>query len=326
MGTALTEQQVGQLRSLASEFVLALDPDVAGQEATINSLITTWQAYEEGAAASTRRAIGLRHRRDVPVLKIAALPSGRDPDELIRGDQAEWMRLLEEAIPLMDFSIDHILPKMFNLDDAQGKSQAVEFMKSVILSYSPVGQDHYLQKLAQKLKVSVESVKTSIGDLRRRRPGRAGRRVAPEPGVDASGPALVSSPESSLEDYALAMLLQWPDLRERTADLPTELFERSEVRELFTRWLSCSTIDELRASLDDALHQLLDELMAKELVASDIPTTEAALDQSIRRLQKRQALREQENLLASEDPTLPPPREVEAPVSELNARIKQLSG
>ena len=74
------------------------------------------------------------------------------------------------------------------------------------------------------------------------------------------------------------------------------------------------------------MHQLLDELISKPLVASDTTTNEAALDQSIRRLRKRQALREQEDLLASEDPTLPPPREVEAPVSELNARIKQLSG
>ena len=325
MGTALTEQQVGQLKSLASEFVLALDPDVAGQEATINSLATSWKALEDQVALRTRGPVGVLYRRDVPTLKIAALPSDRDPDDLIRHDPAGWVGLVEDATPLMDFCIDVILPR-FGLEDPGGKTQAAQFMKPLLLSRDPVEQDHYLQKIAAKLDVGIDALKASVGDLRRRRPGRADRRAQLEPAEGASGPTLVSSPESSLEDYALATLLQRPELRERSADVPSELFERSEARELFTRWLSCSTIDELRASLDDALHQLLDELISKPLVASDTTTNEAALDQSIRRLRKRQALREQEDLLASEDPTLPPPREVEAPVSELNARIKQLSG
>jgi hypothetical protein len=78
--------------------------------------------------------------------------------------------------------------------------------------------------------------------------------------------------------------------------------------------------------VDGALHPLVDALLGRELVPSDTRTSEAALDQSIRRLQRRQALREQEDLLASEDPTLPPPREIEAPVAQVNARIRHLSG
>ena len=47
MGTALTENQVSQLRSLAREFVLALDPDEAGQEATLRSLESSWHVFRD---------------------------------------------------------------------------------------------------------------------------------------------------------------------------------------------------------------------------------------------------------------------------------------
>ena len=45
MGTALTSQQVRQLKNLAGTFVLALDQDVAGQEATLRSLESAWQIF-----------------------------------------------------------------------------------------------------------------------------------------------------------------------------------------------------------------------------------------------------------------------------------------
>lgn len=324
MGTALTDQQVGQLKLLASEFVLALDPDAAGQEATINSLATSWNALEDQVALRTRRSVGVLYRRNVPTLKIAALPSDRDPDDLIRHDSTAWVRLMEDATPLMDFCIESILPR-FGLEDPGRKAQAAQFMKPLLLSRDPVEQDHYLQKIAVRLGVSIDSLKASMGDLRRRRTrGVASTRI--ESDEEASGSILVSNPESSLEDYALAMLLQRPELRENAKDIPAELFERTEARELFTHWQHCSTLDELRASLDDTLHQMLDNLVGKELIFSDTGTDEAALDQSIRRLQKRQAVRKQQDLLTSEDPTIPPSREIEVPVLELNARIKQLSG
>ena len=326
MGTALTEQQVSQLRPLASEFVLALDPDVAGQEATINSLATSWKALEDEVALRTRGPVGPLYSRNVPTLKIAALPPDRDPDLLIRQEPGEWLRLVEEATPLMDFCIDVILPR-FGLEDPQGKTQAARFMRPLLLSRNPVEQDHYLQKIAAKLGVGTDALKAGIGDLRRRGSGRqAARRTGTPPSESPAESPLASSPESSLEDYALAVLLQRPELRERAADVTAELFHRSEARELFTQSLSCSTIDELRASVDGALHPLVDALLGRELVPSDTRTSEAALDQSIRRLQRRHALREQEDLLASEDPTLPPPREIEAPVAQVNARIRHLSG
>ena len=46
MGTALTTQQVEHLTRLASNYVLALDADAAGQEATMRSLKSSWAGID----------------------------------------------------------------------------------------------------------------------------------------------------------------------------------------------------------------------------------------------------------------------------------------
>ena len=57
MGTALTDQQVSQLKSSAKTFVLALDPDAAGQEATRRGLESSWRMFE-------RQRVGVFTERD----------------------------------------------------------------------------------------------------------------------------------------------------------------------------------------------------------------------------------------------------------------------
>ena len=61
MGTALTENQVSQLKSLATNFILALDPDTAGQEATLRSLEASWKVIRRPVrfTRATRLASGI---------------------------------------------------------------------------------------------------------------------------------------------------------------------------------------------------------------------------------------------------------------------------
>ena len=65
MGTALTEQQVAQLRSMASGCILALDPDQAGQEATLRSLESSWR---------DRRSCSVPGRRPRPMGRTGGSP------------------------------------------------------------------------------------------------------------------------------------------------------------------------------------------------------------------------------------------------------------
>ena len=88
MGTALTERQLGPLRRLTENIVLAFDPDTAGQAAS-----------ERGDLVAQRLGVNVR---------VMKLPKGRDPDEIIRADPDGWRRLVIEAEAPKAFSSERI--------------------------------------------------------------------------------------------------------------------------------------------------------------------------------------------------------------------------
>jgi DNA primase len=324
MGTALTGQQVSRLKSMATKFILALDPDAAGQEATLRSLESSWRVFEGQAVDDRRRSVGVLYKREPLTLKIAALPQGRDPDKLIREDLNQWERLIEDAVPAQEFYISSVVSK-FDRSTAQGKAQAVEVLRPVVVSTDPVEQDHYLNMVADAVKVDKEAVKASIGRPRRA-PATASRRRAHYDGPgrqEIVAPPLSSGAESSLEDHTLALLLSRPELRTHAAEFAPEHFHGSEAREVFTRWMASSTIDDLRDSLDESLHDHLTFLTQKELVATQQIEDEAALGECLQRLKSRHLKGLQEALLASEDAGVPPPREMERQIVNLNAQLKE---
>ena len=167
MGTALTERQVYLVRTLAKTFVLALDADTAGQEATLRSLEASWRAME-------RRRFG---QREEVVLRIAVMPEGRDPDDLIRKSPEQWDGIVQSAVPYMDFLIP-AFARRYDLNTSQGKARAAEALMPIILSMgNAFEQDQYFGKLADTLGVTREQLQASIGKLRpaarERRPASA---------------------------------------------------------------------------------------------------------------------------------------------------------
>ncbi|MGA9285535.1 MAG: DNA primase [Solirubrobacteraceae bacterium] len=90
MGTALTDEQVGELGRMAQTVLLALDADKAGQEAML-------------------KASRLAARRNLE-LKVVELPAGADPADLI---QREGAKAIETAIagaaPFVRFRVERVL-------------------------------------------------------------------------------------------------------------------------------------------------------------------------------------------------------------------------
>ncbi len=75
MGTALTDEQVGELGRMAQTVLLALDADSAGQEAMLKA-----------SRLAARRKLELR---------VVELPAGADPAELVQQGGAE---AIEQAV------------------------------------------------------------------------------------------------------------------------------------------------------------------------------------------------------------------------------------
>jgi DNA primase len=252
MGTSVTEKQVSILKKLSKNMALALDADAAGEEATL-------------------RAVGYENTLDAEV-KVIIMPKGKDPDDVIKEDAKAWQKLLEEALPLVDYTFNVVTAEL-DLSKAGGKSQAVDKLLPLVAEINnPIRQAHYLQKLAQLLKVSERSIEAALARIKPK-PGRA---RPPKPEVATRQP-LLSSPK---EEYCLELLLQHPELRDSAQGLPAEYFENSENREIFIAWQESDKIELVREKLEPEIHEHFESLLTRKLLSDKIEQkyAECALD------------------------------------------------
>ena len=208
MGTAVTEQQIGLVKRLSRNIILALDADAAGQGATIRSLEMLPGALDQdltpiGAErdASRPRAATMIvwQRRFKSQISIVQLPEGKDPDELIRRAPESWPEVVASARPFLDFYIDAALSTI-DLADAQAKSAAIRRLLPLLEAAGDrVVQAHYAGIIARKLQLPESSV---LVELRR----GAVRTTAPRSSRTALPPA--ATPRAPNENHLLALLLR----------------------------------------------------------------------------------------------------------------------
>jgi len=208
MGTAVTEQQIGLVKRLSRNIVLALDADAAGQGATLRSLEMlpaaldqemTPVGVERGAARPGADAMILWQRRFKTKISIVQLPQGKDPDELIRRDPESWPAVVASALPFLDFYIEGALTGI-DLMDAQAKSAAIRKLAPLLESSGDhVVQAHYAAIIARKLQLPESAVMRELrmSAVRSRSPLTA-RGNLPQP----------NTTRSSHEDHLLAVLLK----------------------------------------------------------------------------------------------------------------------
>ncbi len=87
LGTALTEAQLALAWRVVDEPILCFDGDGAGQRAALRAALRALPLLAPGKS-----------------LRIATLPAGEDPDDLVkRGGAAAFTTVLDGAVPLVDF-------------------------------------------------------------------------------------------------------------------------------------------------------------------------------------------------------------------------------
>lgn len=322
MGTALTEQQVTLLRSAGRRFVLALDPDTAGQSATFRSLMDSWRSLETNLVG-TRRGISMYSRASNVSLSIAALPDGKDPDLLIREDPANWRQAIAEAQPLVDFLFSTSSAR-WDLTTSEGKASAAQELYPLIATMeNAFEQERYFQKLADALQVPRNTLEASLS--KPRAASRGARRTGATT-AQVSVSAFEDDRHNPLEETLLALLLQWPELKEHVASVTPELLLQWENRLLFTQWLECSTIEGLRDKLEDNLQPQLDRLLELSLPPLDPREREQAIKDCSHRLEERNLrnMKAEESLLLEQEEHLEARERLEQRVVDTNERLRLL--
>lgn len=308
MGTALTQGQVAEIVRTTSNVTMALDPDAAGQQATLRSLESSWRVFQSSEAGRARGTT-LYQRQQSLELKIAVLPEGQDPDALIRRSSEEWVRLIDGAAPYLEYLLG-ALSAQVDPSTPQGKTRMVELMFPLIAAVpDPAQQDHYFQALAQHLGVSQDTLQASIG--RPAPPRRSRRTQAQARGATPSPFAKLE--RDPLEDYCLALLLQHGDLQELAEELRPEYFRRLENREIFNQWHRLGQspehqqeggVEALKEFVDAELADHLESLVQKSLPPLDPQRKRRAMQDAVSRLEERylRELKTEEGIRFAETP------------------------
>jgi len=303
MGTALTEAHLKQLQRLTQRFILALDPDAAGVHGTLQGLETARATLERewSPVFDPRGLVGYEGRLKADI-RVAVLPDGVDPDELILKDSQRWETLLTQSQPIVRFYFQQLL-KQENPNEPKGKARIVDAMLPLLADIANgVEREAYVQEVALRLNLDARAL---LDRLRARERAQAVRQQA-----------AIAAPErarraADMQAHALGILMRYPDLLAQVdAQLQTENLERvneedfsSTYRLIWSAWLEMGEQPELE--LEDLLppdlvaqvHQWITMLlpeMPPEQLQRDIARTILRL----REKRLREILGETQNLIA----------------------------
>jgi DNA primase len=167
MGTSLTTAQAGELAKLAGTVVLCLDADAAGQEAMAK-------------AAAALRSVNSN-------VKVAALPGGSDPADLLAAEGIDGMRRrVEEAAPLARWQVERAL-QTGDTDTTEGRDRALRAVADIIGGIPPsVLRDELVRLVAGHLVLSEGLVAEALKETRA--PARVPARAHAAPSQRPDGP------------------------------------------------------------------------------------------------------------------------------------------
>ncbi len=145
LGTAFTADHARELKRFSENIVLCFDGDGAGTKATL-------------------RAIDILRGVGGIEIKIAMLPEGKDPDEILKEQGKEYLKnIIDNAKPVMDFYIDYEL-KNYKLTSPDDKGKFVKaclgHLKKLALSSE---QEPYLVKIRDLTNIPIDVLRRDLG-------------------------------------------------------------------------------------------------------------------------------------------------------------------
>ena len=210
MGTALTEDQLRLLKRFTRKIVLALDPDTAGQKAVLRGLDAARSAMDrEGELGFDARGLLRNEARLQADLRVASIPDGLDPDEIVARDKDEWARLIENAKPIVTHVMETIAAGQ-NINDPKVKNQIAAQVVPLIEDLpSSLERDSYRQQLARMLRIDERALTGSQARSPRVRRPRQTRQRDVQESVQVS---VAVSSSQKVEAYVISVLFNKPEL------------------------------------------------------------------------------------------------------------------
>ena len=294
MGTALTIMQVNQLKRLAKSFVLALDQDLAGQEATLRSLEASWRVFD-GRDTKQKSVF-----TDAPIeLKVLSLPESKDPDEFIRNSDSKWDEVITSATPIFDYLTTVVFAK-YDINSPGGKTRVLSVLAPILNAMDTLDKEKYLYDISEKLSIDVDVIKLEVANIPRN---------LSAPIKTNKNKNVRRNEENILDEKILSLLFKNSNLKNTftESDLEDQYFNKEESRQLYRIWLDSDLEskdvfeslleDYLKIEYDNAVLHNFPEMTNSELIQS--------LDEYIRLIKRRFLMNRRSTVANSmEDPTI----------------------
>jgi DNA primase len=220
MGTALTPRQARLLARLASKIVLALDADPAGATAVIRDVEALRQSLGKGRASVSWGGILIQSQQIDIEIKVAQLPPGKDPDDVITEDPTHWEKLIGQAQDLVEYYLNYYAAQA-DIASARGKAKLVRELAPVLRAVKdPVEREHYIQQVATLIGLSPTAVRQSL-------------QLAPQPLRIPETESAERTAQLVPEDHLLAFLLRYPQVLYLEHDLSADDFPRPDDKLIF---------------------------------------------------------------------------------------------
>jgi DNA primase len=276
-GTALTAEQVKLLKRYTTNLSIALDSDAAGKKAVTRStdLIHDLSGgVTVGVDARGRITQYFDPAASVELnVSIITIPNGKDPDECIRNNPADWTAAIAAAQPVLEYFFAEA-QRSYDVTSAQGKKQAAAFLLRVIgRLVNKVEQAHWIGKLAGMLSVPEQALWDTLAKTSSTSPS-APTASGTTPAAAPAPVPVVRNRVTLLTERLLALALWQPNLVPSVIEqVSPEMLPTSPVRDLYKQLISfynetCHaelaeySVSAFIASLSDqALRQLADRLI-----------------------------------------------------------------
>ncbi len=143
-GTSLTIDQIKLIKRYTDNIIFAFDGDNAGSRAVFRGISLGWQEEMN--------------------LKVLLLPKGKDPADVIRGNDNNWYNALKKSIPVMDYYFQRILSGV-DLSRSDHKKIAVQKILPIIkFLKNNIEQIHYLKILSNKLDIPLNILEKDLNE------------------------------------------------------------------------------------------------------------------------------------------------------------------
>jgi len=272
MGTALTEDQFRLIKRYSRKIVLALDPDAAGQKATLRGLQMARQTLErEGDFVFDPRGLMRIEGRLKADIRVTTLPDSLDPDEIALESPDRWADLIENAKPVV-IHVMETLANRVDIDDPKAKEEIADQVLPLIEDVKgSVEREAYRQRLARVLKVDERALvrQASGGGARWR------RTYHPRPDTPRKPMTVLDNTHRKLEETCIKAFVADPTLihfvdrvfrYHELACLHSEDFIHSDFREIF-KLVKAAMDQDIEQPLE-YVHQRIPEPLAEKLIES----------------------------------------------------------